>query len=55
MVEIDIPVYCANCGRGICHLVEVSSGAFTVSPCEYCVEDFRREAVEEYKRQNGLD
>ena len=55
MVEIDIPVYCGNCGRGICHLVSVHNGSFEVVPCEWCVSDFKLDAVEDYKRQNGLD
>lgn len=55
MVEIDIPVYCANCGRGICGFVEVRNSEFHITPCEYCVEDFQREAVEEYKSKHGLD
>lgn len=36
MVEIDIPIYCANCGRGICHLASERNGGIEVNMCEYC-------------------
>lgn len=55
MVEIDIPVYCAKCGCELCDQVEVRDGDFHVSPCVFCVEDFQRDAVNEYKSKHGLD
>ena len=46
MVEIDIPIYCNRCGRGICHLVQVRNGSFYVDLCEDCqkqIEDAIRD------------
>ena len=55
MVGIDIPVYCANCGRGICDSVDVLAGTFALLRVSFASEDFQREAVEKYKSENGLD
>ena len=44
MVEIDIPIYCANCGRGICHLASERNGGIEVNMCEYCKKDIEEEA-----------
>jgi len=55
LITIDVEVYCATCGKGICHLAEDStrSGrtpAITVEPCKDCMET-------EYERgrADGID
>jgi len=43
-VTINIDVYCARCGRGLCHQTESTitknqpSFLIDVEPCEYCLD-----------------
>ena len=40
MVEIDIPIYCANCGRGICHLASERNGGLPI--CRELIAEVER-------------
>jgi len=44
-VEVEVEVYCARCGEGLCNQSEfrpprryMGTGAIIVAPCERCME-----------------
>lgn len=61
-IEVSIELYCGGCGGGICHNANVSSKhsnrpAFTVDPCEKCMERSDQEGYDrgfkEGRESNG--
>ncbi len=66
-VEVEFEVYCGECGAGICHLSDGSSGrkgpVVTVTPCDKCMarkydegydkghDDGRAEAIAELEKE----
>ena len=45
-LKVEISVYCADCGAGLCHLTTVKNDDIMVEPCPKCMEkygDARRE------------
>ena len=51
-IEVNIDVYCAKCGDGLCNQTEVvraylrGDPEFRVSPCETCLQAARDEAYD---------
>ena len=38
IIELDVEVYCEECGQGICHLVTVDRGTrLHIAPCDRCM------------------
>ena len=56
-IEVDIEIYCAKCGAGICNNAEATrtkqrnEPSFRIQPCEDCLEDARKEGHDEGYKQ----
>jgi hypothetical protein len=50
-ISVDIEIYCAKCGAGICNSVQSqrkhNKEVFVVEPCDKCMETARDEGYEE--------
>jgi hypothetical protein len=42
-VDVEVEVWCGTCGDGLCRTVNVRGNSITVSPCERCIEDAKRD------------
>ena len=60
LIEVEIEVYCARCGEGLCNQTEAThtfrrdQPAFRVQPCERCLEAARDEGYDK-GYDEGLD
>jgi hypothetical protein len=45
-VTVNIDVWCAKCGAGLCGQTKTISGAFHVYPCEACLEKAESEGYD---------
>jgi len=58
IAEIEIEIYCAQCGAGLCNQTEFATTrgrglpSFRVEPCEKCLNEAREEAREEGRRES---
>jgi len=54
-VTVEIEVYCASCGAGLCNQTESTIGGhhgkpqFRVEPCERCLAEARSDAIDDYR------
>ena len=47
MPQITFEVWCANCGAGLCHGTEETSGGLKIVPCENCLEEEYRKGYDD--------
>ena len=47
MPDVNIDVWCAKCGAGLCNQTTVKRGSFYVEPCEECIRQSRSDGYEE--------
>jgi len=56
-IEIDIEIFCARCGAGICNNATASrtkgrgQPCFEIEPCETCLEKAKDEGYQEGKAE----
>lgn len=43
-VEVEIEVWCARCGTGICNLAEGTHKGLVVEPCDRCIDEAKEDA-----------
>ncbi len=56
-VEVEFEAYCAQCGDGICHLVDSTHSGenIRITPCENCIEGATEEGREEAEREKDSE
>jgi len=60
-IAVNIEVYCAKCGEGLCNQTEATKTrtrgepAFRVEPCEHCLKESRNDGYDEgYRDGQGV-
>ena len=45
-IDVEIEVWCDNCGEGLCRQSSGTRGGVNVAPCEKCLEEARTEGYD---------
>jgi len=56
-VDVEFEAFCAECGEGICHLVESTHSGenIRITPCDNCLENARTEGYDEAEAEKDSE
>lgn len=46
-VDLDVEIWCARCGAGLCNTVTIKGTSINVPPCDSCMGEIKKDGYDE--------